>query len=126
MQAPAQTPQGVATTCRGLRTAPAWWSSRERRSSIARPCFSANVSVVGSVIVDTTVNAKGEVTDARIVAGPDELRSAVLASVLNWHFSAEGGLPPTVQSTIRFTAVPKTITGAAATLSTSSAGSMLM
>jgi TonB family protein len=126
MQAPAQTPQGVATHVQRPPDGPGVVVEPGAKILHRTPVFfPPNVSVVGSVIVDTTVNAKGEVTDARIVAGPDELRSAVLASVLNWHFSAEGGLPPTVQSTIRFTAVPKTITGAAATLSTSSAGSTL-
>jgi TonB family protein len=70
--------------------------------------YPRDVATAGSVIVEATVNAKGEVTDARVISGPDEFRSAALSSVLNWHFSTEGGLPPTVQSTIRFTAPPKT------------------
>jgi protein TonB len=127
MQAPAaETPQGVATHAQRPPDGPGVVVEPGAKILHRTPVFfPPNVSVVGSVIVDTTVNAKGEVTDARIVAGPDELRSAVLASVLNWHFSAEGGLPPTVQTTIRFTTVPKTITGASATLSTSTANSTL-
>lgn len=69
--------------------------------------FPAGVTTVGDVVVETSVDAKGEVTDARIISGPQELRSAVLKSVLNWHFSTDGGLPPTVQSTIHFVTPPK-------------------
>jgi TonB family protein len=78
--------------------------------------FPDGVTATGTVIVESTVNAKGEVTDARVISGPDELRNAALSSVLNWHFSADGGLPPTVQSTIRFESAPKM--AAAATVST--------
>jgi TonB family protein len=59
-------------------------------------------------VVESSVNAKGEVTDAHVVSGPDELRNAALTSVLTWHFSPDGGLPPTVQSSIRFETAPKT------------------
>jgi TonB family protein len=65
--------------------------------------YPPGVATAGTVIVESTVNNKGEVIDARVISGPDELRGAALASVLNWHFSPDGGLPPTVQSTIRFT-----------------------
>jgi TonB family protein len=74
--------------------------------------YPRDVTTTGSVIVEATVNAKGEVTDARVISGPDEFRSAALSSVLNWHFSTEGGLPPTVQSTIKFVAPPKTVAAA--------------
>jgi TonB family protein len=70
--------------------------------------FPPGVTIVGSVIVESTVNQKGEVTDAHVISGPDELRSAALASVLNWHFSTEGGVAPHVQSTIRFETAPRT------------------
>jgi len=69
--------------------------------------YPRGATATGTVTVEATVNAKGEVTDARVLSGPDELRHAALSSVLNWHYSSEGGLTPTVQSTIRFTAPPK-------------------
>jgi TonB family protein len=69
--------------------------------------YPAGVTAVGTVVVESTVNAKGEVTDAHVISGPDELRNAALSSVLNWHFSPEG-LAPTVQSTIRFEKAPST------------------
>lgn len=70
--------------------------------------YPSSATAVGAVVVESSVNAKGEVTDARVISGPEELRNAALSSVLNWHFSADGGLPPTVQSTIRFETAPKT------------------
>jgi len=69
--------------------------------------YPAGVTAVGTVVVESLVNAKGEVTDAHVISGPDELRNAALSSVLNWHFSPEG-LAPTVQSTIRFEKPPST------------------
>jgi TonB family protein len=45
--------------------------------------------ISGGVVVAVTVNDKGDVTDANIVSGPDELRKAVLSSVLNWHFAMD-------------------------------------
>jgi TonB family protein len=80
------------------------------RSSILVP---SGVTETGTVVVESTVNAKGEVTDARVVSGPEELRNAALSSVLQWHFSPDASLPPTIQSTIRFsgnaqTAAPPT------------------
>jgi TonB family protein len=59
-------------------------------------------AVPGDVVVRVTVNATGEVTDARIVSGPEPQRSAVLRSVLAWHFSTETPLPPNFEVTVRF------------------------
>lgn len=56
----------------------------------------------GEVVVEASVNAKGEVTDARVLSGPDELRRAALQSVLQWHYSTDAGLPPTVRVSIGF------------------------
>lgn len=70
--------------------------------------YPSGATTTGTVIVESTVNAKGEVTDARVISGPEELRNAALSSVLNWHFSPDGGLPPTVQTVVRFVAPPQT------------------
>jgi TonB family protein len=77
--------------------------------------FPAGVTTTGTVVVESTVNAMGEVTDARVVSGPEELRNAALSSVLSWHFSTDGGLPPRVESTIRFETAPSTKLAAPAT-----------
>jgi TonB family protein len=105
LQAPAQTPSSLAE--RGSIVADGPGVTVEPGAKILHrsPVFSpAGGTTGGTVIVESTVNSKGEVTDARIISGPDELRSAVLSSVLNWHFSTDRGLPPTVQSTVKFAA----------------------
>ena len=48
----------------------------------------ADITARGVVIVEVSLNAKGEVSDARVLGGPDELRKPVLESVLNWHYEA--------------------------------------
>jgi Gram-negative bacterial TonB protein C-terminal len=65
--------------------------------------FPPGVTTNGSVTVKATVGAAGEVIDARVVRGPEQLRRAALLSVLNWRFAADG--VRTVLSTIRFTSV---------------------
>jgi TonB family protein len=45
--------------------------------------------VRGTVVVEVTLDAAGEVADARVLSGPDQLRKAVLESVLQWHFAHE-------------------------------------
>src|SRR5262249_22846787 len=43
--------------------------------------------VRGTVSLEATVDNTGQVIDARVVSGPNELRRAAFASVLNWHFA---------------------------------------
>ena len=58
--------------------------------------------VEGDVQVEMTLNERGEVSDARVLSGPEELRKATLESVLQWHYSP-GALASTVtQATLRF------------------------
>jgi TonB family protein len=47
--------------------------------------------VNGTVTLEASLNAKGEVTDAHVLSGPDDLRKEALSSVLQWHYSP--GLP---------------------------------
>jgi len=106
MQAPAQSPRAVervsaAADGPGVSVEPG--AKILHRSPVF---FPSGVTTSGTVVVESSVNAKGEVTDARVVSGPDELRNAALSSVLNWHFSPDGGLPPTVQTIIRFETAP--------------------
>jgi len=68
--------------------------------------FPTGVTTVGPVVVESTVNAKGEVTDAHVVTGPEELRRAALASVLNWRFAVDSGRAATLRTTIRFETAP--------------------
>jgi TonB family protein len=60
------------------------------------------VNVVGDVLLELTLDAKGEVADARVLSGPEELRKAALASVLEWHYLADTAPPSLVHATIHF------------------------
>jgi TonB family protein len=105
MQAPAQTPSRASAVADGPGVVVEPGAKVLHRSPVF---FPAGVTTTGTVIVESSVNAKGEVTDTHVVSGPEELRSAALSSVLHWHFSPDGGLPPTVQSSIRFETAPRT------------------
>jgi TonB family protein len=56
-------------------------------------------TVTGAVTVQATLDAKGEVSDARVVSGPEELRKAALTSVFEWHYQPG---PSQAMVTIRF------------------------
>lgn len=58
--------------------------------------------VEGDVVVDMTLDERGEVADARIVSGPDELRKATLEAVLRWHYSPAALRSTMTQATLRF------------------------
>jgi TonB family protein len=58
--------------------------------------------VTGDVLLELKLNSKGEVADARVLSGPDELRKAALASVLDWHYAADTAPPALVHATIHF------------------------
>ncbi len=109
LQAPAQTPQLAVGKASIVADGPGVVVEPGAKILHRSPVFyPSSATATGAVIVESTVDAKGEVTDARVISGPEELRSVALSSVLTWHFSAEGGLPPTVQSTIRFESAPRT------------------
>jgi bla regulator protein BlaR1 len=58
--------------------------------------------VEGEVTVDLAVNDQGEVSDARVLNGPDELRKAALESVLSWHYAPSSIRSASTQATLRF------------------------
>ncbi len=69
------------------------------RPAVRYPAEALAEGVQGTVAVQVRLGADGTVVDANIVSGPDELRKAVLESVLSWHFSkdsAGGGRTVTV------------------------------
>ena len=49
-----------------------------------------------------TLNERGEVSDARVLSGPEELRRATLESVLQWHYSPAALASTVTQATLRF------------------------
>ena len=74
------------------------------RSSVSYPREAIQKGVQGTVVVQVRLDAKGEVTDATVLSGPDELRKPAIQSVLDWHFMNAGG--GTRQVSIAF-ALPK-------------------
>jgi TonB family protein len=62
-------------------------SSILHRSPVHYPASALQHGVQGAVSVEVKLDATGNVSDAHVLSGPDELRSAVLQSVLEWHFT---------------------------------------
>src|SRR5580658_4922200 len=59
------------------------------RTPVTYPVTARNAGAQGNVSVELKLNSEGEVADAQVLSGPDELRKTVLESVLQWHFSAD-------------------------------------
>jgi TonB family protein len=59
------------------------------RSGIGYPETARQKGVQGIVVVEVRLDSSGNVADAHVVSGPDELRKGTLASVLQWHFAKE-------------------------------------
>jgi bla regulator protein blaR1 len=62
--------------------------------------------IQGDVVVELTLNERGEVSDARVLTGPDELRKATLEAVLTWHYASSAINSTVTHATIRFTLPP--------------------
>jgi len=62
------------------------------RTPVEYPHAAIEKRIEGTVVIEATLDAKGNVIDARIISGPAELRKAALQSILEWHFAggAEG------------------------------------
>jgi TonB family protein len=71
------------------------------RSSVEYPQAARANGIEGTVTLEVTLDDSGSVTDARVLAGPIELRRACLQSVLQWHFAPEAA-NSTRQIAIRF------------------------
>jgi TonB family protein len=65
------------------------------------PVDALNAGITGDVVLELSVNAKGIVSDAKVISGPEELRSAALEAVLKWHYSPVGS-PATTRATVTF------------------------
>jgi hypothetical protein len=102
MQSPAQSTSGTLFGDDPAMTVDAG-APLMHRAPIFRP---SGATSGGIVVVDASVDSKGEVTDARVVSGPDELRKPVLQSVLQWHYSTDTALPPSIRITVKFDPAP--------------------
>jgi TonB family protein len=68
----------------------------------------AGSTVTGTLTVQATLDVKGEVSDARVLSGPEELRKDALTSVLQWHYQPG---PTEAQITIQFAGGSSVTTG---------------
>ena len=59
------------------------------RTGVAYPEDARKRGIQGTVVVQVKIDGSGNVADAQVLSGPDELRKAALTSVLNWHFGKE-------------------------------------
>ena len=64
-------------------------SSLLHRTAVEYPGSAWERRIEGTVLVEATTDSSGAVNDARILAGPSELRKAALQSVLQWHFAPD-------------------------------------
>jgi TonB family protein len=68
------------------------------RTGVAYPPAALEAGVQGMVSVEVKLDSTGEVNDAQVLSGPDELRKAALESVLQWHFTHDlAGATRTIQ-----------------------------
>jgi TonB family protein len=59
------------------------------RSPVVYPETAKKQGITGTVQVEVTLDSAGNVADARVLTGPEELRKAALESVLSWHFTSD-------------------------------------
>jgi len=76
------------------------------RAPVAYTLAARNSHVQGLVSVEVKLDAAGNVMDARVLSGPDELRKPVIQSVLQWHFTA-GAAGATHVVNVSFQAPPE-------------------
>jgi TonB family protein len=58
------------------------------RSPVMYPEAARRARVQGTVSVEVKLDTAGNVSDARVLSGPEELRKAAILSVFQWHFAA--------------------------------------
>jgi TonB family protein len=73
------------------------------RGPVFYPIDALTKNVEGTVTAQVKLDGRGNVVDATITSGPDELRKAVLQAVLNWHFTSDSA-NTTRQVTVAFAA----------------------
>jgi TonB family protein len=59
------------------------------RTPVLYPSDAQQHGVQGVVTVQLRLDSNGNVSDAQVVSGPEELRKPVLESVLSWHFTRD-------------------------------------
>jgi TonB family protein len=64
-------------------------SSVIHRAPVRYPESARKQGITGAVQLEVSLDSSGDVSDARVLTGPAELRKTALESVLNWHFTSE-------------------------------------
>jgi TonB family protein len=64
-------------------------SSIRHRTPVVYPEAAAKKGITGTVQLEVKLDDDGNVSDAHVLSGPEELRKTSLASVLNWHFAPD-------------------------------------
>jgi TonB family protein len=78
------------------------------RLPVEYPAAALRAGIQGTLSVEVKLDAKGNVIDAHVLAGPDELRRAALESVLEWHFAGDStGATRVVQITFELPNTPE-------------------
>lgn len=77
-----------------------------KRNGIQYPLLQGQARTEGTVVLELTLNELGEVSDARVHFGPQELRRYALQSVLGWRYDAAKMASRTVMVTVRFATSP--------------------
>jgi TonB family protein len=67
------------------------------RTGVEYPHALIGKRIEGTVSVEAKLDTTGNVVDAHVLSGPEELRKAALSSVLNWHFTPGSGNTRVVQ-----------------------------
>ena len=74
-----------------------------RRGGMEYPRWVQDERVEGLVNVEVSTDGMGRVLDARVLDGPQDLRRAVLRSVLDWQYDPQAKPAGTYQVAVRFT-----------------------
>jgi len=59
------------------------------RAPVQYPEAAQKQGITGAVQVEVKLDSTGNVADAKVLTGPEELRKAALESVLKWHFTSD-------------------------------------
>ncbi|HYL75902.1 MAG TPA: M56 family metallopeptidase [Bryobacteraceae bacterium] len=72
------------------------------RAPVDYPREALDKRIEGTVVLEISVGETGTVTDARVLSGPEELRSAALQSVLQWHYANDAHAPVKTEASVDF------------------------
>lgn len=72
------------------------------RAPVHYPPEARSKGIEGTVVLEVSIGETGLVTDARVLSGAEELRSAALQSVLQWHYANDAHAPVKTHASVDF------------------------